>query len=80
MTALLFIILLLLVVVGTAVVLTRDPLEQAMVASIYGMLLSTFFLALQAPDVALSETVVGAILFPLMIVLALVKVQGKGAR
>ncbi len=80
MTPLILIILLLLVVVGTAVVLTRDPLEQAMVASIYGMLLSTFFLALQAPDVALSETVVGAILFPLMIVLALVKVQGKGAR
>jgi uncharacterized MnhB-related membrane protein len=80
MTPLIFILLLLLVFVGTAVVLTRDPLEQAMVASIYGMLLSTFFLALQAPDVALSETVVGAILFPLMIVLALVKVQGKGAR
>ncbi len=80
MTPLILILLLLLVFVGTAVVLTRDPLEQAMVASIYGMLLSTFFLALQAPDVALSETVVGAILFPLMIVLALVKVQGKGAR
>lgn len=80
MTLLILVILLLLVVVGTAVVFTRDPLEQAMVAGIYGMLLSVFFLALQAPDVALSETVVGAILFPLMIVLALVKVQGKGAR
>ncbi len=80
MTPLILILLLLLVFVGTAVVLTRDPLEQAMVASIYGMLLSAFFLTLQAPDVALSETVVGAILFPLMIVLALVKVQGKGAR
>jgi uncharacterized MnhB-related membrane protein len=79
-TPLIFIVLLLLVVVGTAVVFTRDPLEQSMVASIYGMLLAVFFLALQAPDVALSETVVGAILFPLMIVLALVKVEGRGAR
>lgn len=80
MTPLIFIILLLLVCVGTAVVLTRDPLEQSMVAGIYGMLLSAFFLAMQAPDVALSETVVGAILFPLMIILAIVEVQGKGAR
>jgi energy-converting hydrogenase B subunit D len=80
MTPLIFILLLLLVVVGTGMVLTRDPLEQAMVASIYGLLLSTLFLALQAPDVALSETVVGAVLFPLMIVLALAKVKGKGAQ
>ena len=80
MTPLIFIILVLLVCMGTAVVLTREPLKQAMVASIYGMLLSALFLALQAPDVALSETVVGAVLFPLMIVLALAKVRGKGAQ
>lgn len=80
MTPLIFITVILLVIMGTAVVLTREPLEQAIVAGIYGMLLSVLFLALQAPDVALSETVVGAVLFPLMIVLALAKVKGKGAQ
>ncbi|MGE5294407.1 MAG: Na(+)/H(+) antiporter subunit B [Solirubrobacterales bacterium] len=80
MTPLIFIILILLVAMGTAVVLTRDPLRQAMVMSIYGMLLSALFLALQAPDVALSETVVGGVMVPLMIMLALAKSEGKGAR
>jgi energy-converting hydrogenase B subunit D len=78
-TALTFILLVLLVFMGTAVVLTRDPLHQAMVATIYGTLLSTFFLAVQAPDVALSETVVGAVAVPLMIVLALAKAKQKKA-
>ena len=79
MTVLLVVVLVLLMVTGTGVVLTRDPLPQAMVLSIFGMLLSVLFLALQAPDVALSETVVGAVIVPLMIVLALAKSKGKGA-
>ena len=56
-------------------VLTRDPLHQAMVVSFYGLLLGIFFLVLQAPDVGLSEIVVGAVALPLMIVLALVKIR-----
>ena len=79
MTPLIAVILLLLVVMGTGVVLTRDPLPQSLVASVFGMLLSLLFLSLQAPDVALSETVVGAVMVPLMIVLALAKVEGEGA-
>jgi len=79
MTPLIFIISVLLVFTGSAVILVREPLKQSMAAGIYGMLLSTFFLAVQAPDVALSEIVVGAVLFPLMIVLALVKAKEKGA-
>lgn len=79
MTLLLAVILVLLVVTGTGVVLTGDPLRQWLVASVFGMLLSLLFLALQAPDVALSETVVGAVMVPLMIVLALAKVEGRGA-
>jgi uncharacterized MnhB-related membrane protein len=60
---------------GTAVVLTRDPLDQAIVASFYGLVLGIMFLVFQAPDVALSQIAVGAVALPLMIVLALAKVH-----
>ena len=57
-------------------VLARDPLRQAMVTSIYGLVLGILFFLLQAPDVALSQTVVGAVALPMMILLALAKVRG----
>jgi energy-converting hydrogenase B subunit D len=68
--------LLLVAISATAVVASRDPLRQAMVASIYGLVLGIFFFVLQAPDVGLSQTVVGAVALPLMILLALAKVLG----
>jgi energy-converting hydrogenase B subunit D len=61
---------------GTCVVLVRDPLRQAMMASFFGILLAVLFFVLQAPDVALSEIVVGAVALPLMILLSLAKVRG----
>jgi energy-converting hydrogenase B subunit D len=63
-------------VCATSVVLARDPLRQAMVASIYGLILGVLFFLFQAPDVALSQTVVGAVALPMMILLALAKVRG----
>jgi energy-converting hydrogenase B subunit D len=60
---------------GTAVALTRDPLNQAIVASFYGLILGIMFLVFQAPDVALSQITVGAVALPLMIVLALAKIH-----
>ena len=60
---------------GTAVVLTRNPLNQAIVASFYGLVLGVMFLVYQAPDVALSQITVGAVALPLMILLALAKVR-----
>jgi uncharacterized MnhB-related membrane protein len=68
--------LLLAAVVATATVLTREPLLQAMVLSIYGLVLGIVFFVFQAPDVALSQTTVGAVALPLMILLALAKVRG----
>lgn len=65
--------------VATAVALTRDPLRQAMVASLYGLVLGVLFFAFQAPDVALSQTAVGAVALPLMVLLALAKVKAMGA-
>jgi energy-converting hydrogenase B subunit D len=58
------------------VVLARDPLRHAMVTSIYGLVLGILFFLFQAPDVALSQTVVGAVALPMMILLALAKVRG----
>ena len=61
-----------LVAVGAlAVVLTRDLVRLALVSSVYGVLLVVFFLVLQAPDVALSELVVGAVGFPIVIAVAI---------
>jgi energy-converting hydrogenase B subunit D len=65
---------------GTAVVLTRDPLHQAIVASFYGLLLGVMFLVFQSPDVALSQITVGAVALPLMILLALAKVRALRGR
>jgi energy-converting hydrogenase B subunit D len=61
---------------ATCVVMARDPLRQAMVTSIYGLVLGILFFLFQAPDVALSQTVVGAVALPMMILLALAKVRG----
>jgi uncharacterized MnhB-related membrane protein len=61
---------------GLLVVATRDPLRQAMVASFFGILLGLLFFVLQAPDVALSEIVIGAVALPLMIMLSLAKIRG----
>jgi energy-converting hydrogenase B subunit D len=66
---------------GTAVVLTRNPVNQAIVASFYGLVLGIMFLVYQAPDVALSQITVGAVALPLMILLALAKVRAlEGSR
>jgi energy-converting hydrogenase B subunit D len=67
------VLLVLVAVGGTAVVLTRDPLRQALVAGVFGVLLSVLFFAFQAPDVALSQIVVGSVALPAMIVLTLAK-------
>lgn len=64
-------------IAGTGVVTTRDPLHQSLVAGLFGLLLSVLFMVLQAPDVALSELVVGAVAFPLMVLLTVAKTRAK---
>jgi uncharacterized MnhB-related membrane protein len=63
---------------GTAVVLTRDTASQAIVVSLFGLLLAVLFFIFRAPDVALSQIVVGALALPLMIMLALARVKKQG--
>ena len=76
MTVLQVVVLGLVAVSALAVVAARDPLRQAMVASIYGLILGILFFVFAAPDVGLSQTVVGAVALPLMILLALAKIRG----
>lgn len=64
-------------VVATVVVLTRDPLKQVIGFTFYGLVLTLMFFVFQAPDVALSEIVVGAVVIPLMVLLTLAKLKVK---
>jgi uncharacterized MnhB-related membrane protein len=62
------------------VVLTRDPLRQALVNAIYGITLVCLFVVLEAPDPALSMLVVSGIAYPLVIVAAVARVRGERRR
>lgn len=63
--------LLLTAFMATAVVVTRDPARQAIVLSAYGIVLALLFVVLQAPDVAMSQTGVGTVVVPLIVMLAI---------
>jgi energy-converting hydrogenase B subunit D len=70
--------LLVLVAAGaTALVLTRDPLRQVVLLSVYGVLLAVLFMAFQAPDVTLSALTVGAVILPALLLLTLAKVRRR---
>ncbi len=60
---------------GGGVIAAADPLRQALVLGIFGLALTMLFFVFQAPDVALSEIVVSTVGLPLMILLALRKVN-----
>jgi energy-converting hydrogenase B subunit D len=70
--------LLVLVAAGaTAVVLIRRRVRQVLVLSVYGIMLAVLFLAFQAPDVTLSELTVGAVVLPVVLLLAISKTRKK---
>jgi energy-converting hydrogenase B subunit D len=70
--------LLVLVAAGaTAVVLIRAGIRQVLMLSVYGVLLAVLFLVFQAPDVTLSELVVGAVALPIVLLLTLAKVRKR---
>jgi uncharacterized MnhB-related membrane protein len=68
-------ILVFVMVAGTAVVLTREVRNQVIGLSFYGLLLALMFFIFQAPDVALSQIVIGAVALPLMFMLAIAKIR-----
>jgi energy-converting hydrogenase B subunit D len=70
-------ILVLVAAAATSVVLTRDPVRQVIVLSVYGVLLAMLFMAFQAPDVTLSELTVGSVALPILLLLTLAKVRRR---
>jgi energy-converting hydrogenase B subunit D len=77
MEALQITLLVLVAAAATAVVLIRAGVRQVLMLSIYGVLLAVLFLAFQAPDVTLSELVVGAVALPIILLLTLAKVRKR---
>lgn len=74
------VVVLVLVAAGaTIVVLIRTPVRQVIALSGYGLMLAILFLVFQAPDVTLSELCVGAVVLPVLLLLALAKVR-KGEK
>jgi energy-converting hydrogenase B subunit D len=74
--------MILLLVAGAApgVVLSRNPKEQVVTLSVYGLLCGLMFFIFQAPDVALSQITIGAVMLPLMIMLVLTKMRRQNIR
>jgi energy-converting hydrogenase B subunit D len=60
---------------ATTVVLVRRPARQVIALSVYGVVLAVLFMAFQAPDVALSMLTVGAVVLPLLLLLALAEMR-----
>ena len=60
---------------GFAVVTCREPPKQAIMLSLYGLVLGSLFVAFQAPDVGLSEIAVGAVVIPAILMLTLAKLR-----
>jgi energy-converting hydrogenase B subunit D len=75
-TAVIAIALTLVLAGAVAVVFTDDPGRQAVTLSVYGLLMSVLFVLLSAPDVALSQIVVGTAIVPLMVMLTIRKIRG----
>lgn len=68
-------ILALVVASGTIVALNREVVGQPITVSLFGLILALMFMIFQAPDVALSQIVVGAVGLPLMVLLAVAKLR-----
>jgi len=62
---------------GTMVALTADPQRQAIVLAVFGLVLTILFMVLQAPDVALSQLLIGGVVVPLMVMLTVRTVQRR---
>ncbi|MFI7404047.1 Na(+)/H(+) antiporter subunit B [Streptomyces sp. NPDC049541] len=76
--AVIVVALLLVAACATAAVATRDPMRQALVLSLLGVVLAALFTVLQAPDVGLSQLAVGSALTPLLLMLTVRKVRRRG--
>lgn len=75
MNGLLALALTLLAACGLVVVTVREPVRQAIALGVFGLLEALMFFSVQAPDVALSQIVVGALAIPAMLFLGISKIR-----
>ena len=71
MSALQAVVLTLLMVLGVATALTRDPRRQVIVNGFSGLVLTLLFAVLSAPDVAISAVVVTTVAYPAVLLVAI---------
>lgn len=62
-------------VVGTLVVVVREPVRQAVLVGVMGLVSALAFFSVQAPDVALSMLVVGGLGLPALLLLAMARIR-----
>ena len=80
MNVVIIVALALVAVSATTVVATGQPGRQAVTLSGFGLALAVLFMALQAPDVSLSEIGVNTAIVPLMVMLAVRKTQQQSSQ
>jgi energy-converting hydrogenase B subunit D len=80
MNVLLIVSLTLVALAGAAVVLANAPERQAVTLAFFGLTLTVLFVALEAPDVALSQLGVGTAIVPLMVMLTIRTMRGERKR
>lgn len=80
MNGLIAVLLTLVAAVGAITVLISDPVRQTVMASLLSLALALLFFAVQAPDVGLSELVIGSAAVPLMLLLAIAKIREQRAQ
>ncbi|MFI6932188.1 hydrogenase subunit MbhD domain-containing protein [Streptomyces sp. NPDC050287] len=78
--AVIVVALLLVAVAATTAVLVRDPVRQALVLAVLGVVLAVLFTVLQAPDVGLSQLAVGSAITPLLLLLTVRKVRRRARK
>lgn len=67
-----------LVVSAASLLFIDDILPSIIAMAVMGTFLALEFLLLSAPDVAIAEAAVGAILTPIIFIITLKKIKGKG--
>ena len=68
-------LLVLLAVTGTGIALTRQPVRQVIALAANGLVLTLLFMALQAPDVAFAQIVVGTAAVPMLFLAVLASMK-----
>ncbi|MFF9408099.1 Na(+)/H(+) antiporter subunit B [Streptomyces anandii] len=80
MTVLQTVVLTMVAALGVAVVTCRDPLRQTVVNGLYGLVLVVLFTVLQAPDVAISVTVVSTVGYTMLLLVTIQRTRRQDRR